>query len=167
MPCTHAPPEAPAPKRLRRLEVPRCRCEMELLDFLPADTPRHLLSPTRVIDPEVPEYRVLAQVLGTDACKHVLRPSLEHHLSLAEWAELACLVAPRQYAERPMPPPAIALTREARIRVYAQRRAVGLGLYNERDLWRKGSDLLNLLASRLRNGAAVEGAVAMARRIGP
>jgi hypothetical protein len=156
MPCTHAPPEAPAPKRLRRLEVPRCRCEMELLTFLPSDTPRHLLSPTRVIDPEVPEYRVLAQVLGTDACKHVLRPSLEHHLTLVEWAELACLVAPKQYAERPMPPPAIALTREARIRVYANRRAKGWGLYNERDLWRGGAKRLGLGSRRLRNGAAEE-----------
>jgi hypothetical protein len=156
MPCTHAPPEAPAPKRLRRLEVPRCRCEMELLTFLPSDTPPHLLSPTRVIDPEVPEYRVLAQVLGTDACKHVLRPSLEHHLSLAEWAELACLVAPKQYLERPKPPPAIALTREARIRVYANRRARGLGLYHEHDLWRRGAKRLGLNCRRLRNGAAEE-----------
>lgn len=176
------PPPCPASAPLARddsrrliesLESPDCGCPFRPITFATEDGDDGKLSDTRVRDPEIPEYRFLAVVFGTDACRHTM--DTDHGLSLKEWAELLVALDPNSYTDPPPPPeaPAVCGT-EAVVTVYRQR-ASGrrkFHLYRADDFWRnQGLDdriKVGPLALHAANGYTVEsGEVAVAGRIGP
>jgi len=97
---------------------------------------------------------------------HLLRllASLEanetHQLTVSEWAELCALATPRAYAEpKNRPEPALVLTRQARVAVYARRHRHHQRLWCAGDLWRRQATddtiQVSVVAEHERNGAPV------------
>jgi hypothetical protein len=110
---------------LAAVEVPDCRCKperncLEGLENYPADCP------------------------GEHACKHCPLAPCKHvaaidprrfPLTLSEWRELLLAHDPAGYGEPPAPAePRVAVTREARVAVLADRAWAGLGFWHAADL---------------------------------
>ena len=90
-------------------------------------------------------------------CLHVL--AISHDLPFEEWSALLLSAGPAAYQEPPPPQsPAKCLTREARVALLAQRRALGFGLWHSSDwLSKSGMAAYGPLAARTNNGRMLRG----------
>lgn len=125
-------------ERLRALEIPDCACNhfRGCPGDGPCDCPIHLAPP----------------------CKHVR--AADHTVTIESWATLLVILEPTEYTQPARPSaPALALSREHRIEIMAERHELGLSLWHPGDSWIDLPDHLANEGSRLRNGSAVEGEV--------
>lgn len=149
---TSKPKTSPKPLRLASrlarlllaLEVPEhCGCHFDVLQFAERD---ELVTDERPADPGIPEYRLLAVIFGTDACRHTL--DTDHELTLEQWVALLKRHDPDGegdgksdeemelggYADRPLPTKGEAITKPDRLKLYEARADAGLGLFNPEDI---------------------------------
>ncbi len=115
---------------LEELEIPDCGCPFEYIE----ERRCHCgAGPECERCPKV--WRILSP-----ACEHI--EDADHDTSVIMWGRLWEAEDPEEYAEPPQAPPAKedALTRQAKIEVYAERAALGLALFHPADLWRFRGD---------------------------
>lgn len=90
-------------------------------------------------------------------CDHV-RNTPVHNLSCEQWAALLLEAYPSEYADKPLPTPAVTLTLQARVALMARRQRRGQALFHPHDtLPPNMADRLGVVVHNLRNGVTTRG----------
>jgi hypothetical protein len=136
---------------LVRIEVPDCDC------------PRPVYRCTCATFQTTGDCDCERLPLFSPACPHMLAKAEDPVFRVVDmewWASALYALQPRQYADRPLPPPALTagMSQEARVAILAKRRRLSQALFHPDDLGKNGLPVqdLSVKVKRGRNGRAYE-----------